>query len=258
MTILVTGGTGTLGRPTVELLRKAGHDVRILSRNKQGRSAGPDRAVGDLNTGEGLADALAGVTTVVHLATSTGTKDVAQAQRLADASSAAGAKHLVFISIVGVDAVPYSYYRAKLASEKVIESSGIPFTILRATQFHEFIQLFLQLQRKLPVIFNLNVPDQPIAVSEVAQRLVELVEAGPGGHVADIGGPEQLQLRDAVDIWQKAAGTRKPVWTLHLPLGFLKAMRAGKHMTAMPGYGRQTFAEFAAKAAVGELAANQP
>ncbi len=249
MTILVTGGTGTLGRPTVELLRKAGHDVRILTRNKQGRSADPDHAVGDLNTGAGLADALAGVTTVVHLATSTGTKDVTQARRLADASGAAGAQHLVFISIVGVDQVPYSYYRAKLASEKVIEGSGIPFTILRATQFHEFIQFFLHLQRGLPVILNLNVPDQPIAVAEVAQRLVELVEAGPSGRVADIGGPEQLQLRDAVATWQKAAGTKKPVWTMHLPFSFLTAMRAGKHMTSMPGFGRQTFAEFAAKAA---------
>ena len=180
MTILVTGGTGTLGRPTVELLR------------------------------------------------------------------AAGVSHLVFSSIVGVDVVPYSYYRAKLDSERVIEASGIPFSILRATQFHEFIQLFLTLQAKLPVILGLNVPDQPIAAREVAARLAELVAAGPSGRVADIGGPRQLQLREAIDTWQAAAGTRKPVWTLHLPLKFLRAMRTGKHMTALPGYGRQTFAEFAA------------
>lgn len=241
MTILVTGGTGTLGRPTVDLLREAGHTVRILS-----RTPGPSRAVGDLNTGAGLTDALAGVTTVVHLATSTGTKDPQQAQRLVDASRAAGVTHIVFISIVGVDVVPYSYYRAKLDSERVIEASGIPFTILRATQFHEFIQLFLELQAKLPVILSLTVPDQPIAAAEVAARLVELVEAGPSARVADIGGPEQLPLRAAIDTWQWAAGTRKPVWTLHLPIPFLRAMRAGKHMTAMPGYGRQTFAEFAA------------
>ncbi|MEP6481534.1 MAG: NAD(P)H-binding protein [Rhodoglobus sp.] len=244
MTILVTGGTGTLGTPTVAQLRGSGHDVRILSRNP-----GADRAVGDLNTGAGLANALAGIDTVVHLATSTGSKDVAQAQRLVDAARATGVKHLVFISIVGVDAVPYSYYRAKLESERVIERSGIPYTILRATQFHEFIQLFMHLQAKLPVILGLNVPDQPIAAAEVAARLVELVDAGPSGRVPDIGGPEQLQLRAAIDVWQAAAGTKKPVWTLHLPLAFLKAMRAGKHMTAMPGYGKQTFAEFATTAA---------
>lgn len=244
MTILVTGGTGTLGRPTVALVRDAGHDVRTLS-----RSAGEGRVLGDLNTGKGLSDALAGVTTVVHLATSTGTKDRQQTERLVDASRAAGVSHIVFISIVGVDAVPYSYYRAKLDSERMIEASGIPFSILRATQFHEFIQLFLSLQAKLPVILGLNVPDQPIAAAEVAGRLAELVEAGPSGRVADIGGPEQLHLRTAIDTWQKAAGTHKSVWTLHLPLTFLKAMRAGKHMTAMPGYGTQTFAEFAAKEA---------
>jgi uncharacterized protein YbjT (DUF2867 family) len=242
MTILVTGGSGTLGTPTVELLRAAGRDVRILS-----RKPAPDHAVGDLNTGDGLAAALGGADTVLHLATSTGVKDVAQARRLVDACRATGrVSHLLFISIVGVDRVPYSYYRAKLDSETVIAESGIPFTILRATQFHEFIELFLHLQRKLPVIFGLNVPDQPIAAGEVAARLVELVEAGPSGRVADIGGPEQLQLRDAIDTWQRAAGTRKPVWTLHLPLKFLKAMRSGQHMTAMPGYGKQTFAEFAA------------
>ncbi len=244
MTILVTGGTGTLGTPTVELLRSAGRDVRILS-----RKPGPDRAVGDLNTGDGLIGALDGVNTVLHLATSTGVKDVAQTRRLVDACKAAGhITHVLFISIVGVDTVPYSYYRAKLDSETVIERSGMPFTILRATQFHEFIELFLHLQRKLPVIFSLNVPDQPIAAREVARRLVELIDAGPSGRVADIGGPEQLRLGDAIDTWQGVAGTRKPVWTLHLPLKFLKAMRAGQHMTAMPGYGKQTFAEFAATA----------
>lgn len=242
MTILVTGGSGTLGTPTVELLLAAGRDVRILS-----RKPGQDHAVGDLNTGDGLTAALEGVDTVLHLATSTGAKDVAQAQRLVDACKAAGrVTHLLFISIVGVDTVPYSYYRAKFDSEKVIENSGIPFTILRATQFHEFIELFLHVQRKLPVIFGLNVPDQPIAAREVARRLVELVEAGASGRAADIGGPEQLHLHEAIDTWQRAAGTRKPVWTLHLPLKFLKAMRAGQHMTAMPGYGKQTFAEFAA------------
>lgn len=245
MTVLVTGGTGVLGRHTVELLDRAGHDLRILS-----RTPGDGRAVGDLDTGEGLAAALAGASTVLHLATSAGTRDAAQARRLVDAGRAAGVAHLVYISIVGVDTVPYSYYRAKHESERVIEGSGIPFTILRATQFHEFIQLFLHLQRRLPVIFSLDVPDQPIAAREVAARLVELVAAGPSGRVADIGGPQQLRLREAIDTWQRAAGTRKPVVTLRLPLKFLAAMRAGEHMTAMPGFGKQTFAEFAAVAAV--------
>ena len=241
MTILVTGGTGTLGRPTVALLRAAGYPVRILS-----RIPGDGRAVGDLRSGAGLAAALEGVETVLHLATSANSTDVAQARALMAAASTAGVTHLVFISIVGVDVVPYSYYRAKLAVERVIEQSGVPFTILRATQFHSFLAMIPRSQRRMPVILSLNLPDQPIAVEEVAARLVELVAAGPSGYVADIGGPEQLTVRDAIDIWQRAAGTHKPVWTLHLGGKTMRALQAGHHMPGLPGYGTGTFAEYAA------------
>jgi uncharacterized protein YbjT (DUF2867 family) len=152
----------------------------------------------------------------------------------------------VFISIVGVDTVPYSYYRAKLGSEQAIESSGIPFTILRATQFHSFVAMIPRAQRWMPVIVSLDVPDQPIAVEDVAVRLVELVAAGPAGHVTDIGGPEQLTLRNVIDTWQREAGTRKPVVTLPLGGKMMRAMRAGEHMPGLPGHGTKTFAEYAA------------
>jgi uncharacterized protein YbjT (DUF2867 family) len=240
VTILVTGGTGLLGRHTVPLLEAAGHDLRVLS-----RSSGDH--IGDLTTGAGLAAAFAGVDTVLHLATSTGAKDVQQTQNLVDAARAAGVSHVIYISIVGVDVVPYPYYRSKLASEQVIEASGIPFTILRATQFHSFIVMLIELQRRLPVLLSLDIPDQPIAVEEVAQRLAELVEAGPAGRVADIGGPEQLRLREAIDLWQSATGSRKRVWTLPLAGKAIRAFKEGRHMTTLPGYGRETFAEFAAR-----------
>ena len=246
MTILVTGGTGTLGRPTVALLRSAGHDVRVLS-----RTPGPDRLIGDLTSGAGLPEALSGVTTVLHLATTAGSKDVTQTRRLIDAARDAGVQHLVYISIVGVDVVPYPYYRAKLASERVIEQSGLPHTILRASQFHHFISMFIEVQRRLPVILAIEAPDQPIAVEEVASRLVELVAAGPSGRVADIAGPEQLALTDVVAIWQQHAGTRKPVWRVPLFGRTIRAFREGRHMTGLPGYGRETFAEFAAREARG-------
>jgi uncharacterized protein YbjT (DUF2867 family) len=243
-TILVTGGTGTLGRPTVALLTSAGHDVRILS-----RKPGENHIVGDLNTGAGLREALVGVDTVLHLATSANKKDVAQTRLLVEAAKKAGVTHFAYISIVGVDVVPYPYYRAKFESEKSIEQSGVPFSILRATQFHSFVAMVPRAQRKLPVIFSLNAPDQPIAVEEVAHRLAELVEAGPSGHVADVGGPEQLTVRQAIDIWQQAAGTHKPVWTVPLGGKMIRSMRAGAHMPGLPGYGKETFAEYAAKEA---------
>jgi len=242
MTILVTGGTGVLGTPTVSLLRAAGHDVRILSRTRGDH-------IGDLTAGTGLEAAFAGVDTVLHLATSAGAKDTRQTQHAVDAAKAAGVTHFVYISIVGVDQVPYPYYRSKLASERVIEASGLPHTILRATQFHSFIAMFIHLQRRLPVIISLDVPDQPIAVDEVAERLVALVEAGPSGRVPDIGGPQQLRLREAIDTWQSAWGTRKPVWTLRLVGKTIRSFQEGRHMTALPGFGRETFAEFAAREA---------
>jgi len=242
VTILVTGGTGVLGRPTIPLLEAAGHDIRVLS-----RSSGDYR--GDLTAGTGLAAALDGIDTVLHLATSAGAKDTRQTQNLVDAAREARVSHLVYISIVGVDVVPYPYYRSKFASEQIIEASGIPFTILRATQFHSFIALFIHLQRRLPVIISLDVPDQPIAVEEVAQRLVELVAAGPSGRVADIGGPQQLRLREAIDTWQAAAGTHKRVWTLRIFGKTIRTFHEGRHMTSLPGHGRETFAEFAAREA---------
>lgn len=246
MTILVTGGTGTLGRPTVALLRAAGRDVRVFS-----RTPGADRAVGDLTTGEGLAEALVGVDTVLHLATTAGSKDVTQTRNLVEASRAAGVRHLVYISIVGVDVVPYSYYRAKLASERLIEGSGIPFTILRASQFHSFLSAFVTLQRRLPVILAIDAPDQPIAVEEVAERLADLALGEPAGRVADIAGPEQLRLKDAIATWQRHAGTRKPVWTIPLFGRTIRTFRDGAHMTGLPGFGRETFEEFAKREARG-------
>jgi uncharacterized protein YbjT (DUF2867 family) len=240
MTILVTGGTGTLGKPTVRRLRTTGHQVRVLSRRP-----GVGRVLADLSSGEGLPAALEGVDTVVHLAT-TRWRDAKQTKRLLDAAREAGVTHFFFISIVGVDRIPYGYYRDKVVSEGLIEQSGIPFTILRATQFHEFPADFFRAQRRLPFRMSLEILDQPIDVDEVAGRIVELVDAGPSGRVADIGGPEQRSVRELLDIWQQAHGTDRPVWTLKVPGATMRAFREGHHLTPLPGYGTRTFAEFAA------------
>jgi uncharacterized protein YbjT (DUF2867 family) len=237
-TILVTGGTGGLGRPTVHRLKAAGYDVRVLS-----RSPGDGRVVGDLTTGAGLAEALDGVDTVLHLATNR-RKDAPATARLLGA--AAHVRHLVFISIVGVDSIPYGYYRDKVECEALIAASGIPFTILRATQFHDFVGDFLRAQRRLPVVLALGVPVQTIAVEEVADRLVELTGDAPAGRVADIGGPQVTQLTELIATWQSAFGTRKPVWMLHLPGKLVAAFREGRHTTGLPGYGTGTFAQYAA------------
>ena len=103
----------------------------------------------------------------------------------------------------------------------------MPFTILRATQFHEFIARLIEAQRRLPVLVSLDIPDQPIAVTEVAERLVELVDAGPSGRVPDIGGPEQRPLRDLMRQWQTAAGDRRPALDPPLAGRTIGQFRAG-------------------------------
>jgi len=240
MTTLVTGGTGRLGRHAVTALRLHGHDVRVLSRR-----LGPDHVVGDLATGDGLRDALAGIDTVLHLATSR-SKDIGQTRMLLEAMAGTGA-HLVFISIVGVDRIPYAYYRDKVASERAIETSGVPHTIIRVAQFHGFVGEFLDAQRRLPVTVVVPVAAQTIHMPEVAERLVELVEAGPQGRVVDLGGPEQLTVKEAAKQWQQAHGIRRPIWTLHLPGKMMHAFRAGHHMPGLPGAGRVTFREYLAE-----------
>jgi uncharacterized protein YbjT (DUF2867 family) len=242
MTILLTGGTGRLGRHVAETLRSRSLDFRILSRRP-----GDGHVVADLATGEGLAAALEGVDTVVHLATSR-SKDIGQTRRLLDAMAGAAPggtpAHLLFVSIVGVDRIPFGYYRDKVASEQAIEASGVPFTIIRVTQFHGFVTEALDAQRHLPVIFGMPVSAQTIHMPDVAERLADLVDAGPSGRVDDLGGPEQLTFREYADLWQKKRGIRRPLWSLRIPGRTMAAFRAGHHMSGLPGAGKVTYAEY--------------
>jgi uncharacterized protein YbjT (DUF2867 family) len=232
-TILVTGGTSGPGRPTVERLRAAGHDVRVLS-----RTAGDGHVVGDLATGAGLPEALAGADTVVHLATNR-RKDLPDTERLLAVAGTAGIEHLVYLSIVGVDRIPYAYYVDKVANEEAIADSRIPFTILRATQFHSFPgEIMAMLGGHL---FLRGVSIQPISVEDVATRLVELATGAPAGRVADIGGPEILEAADILSRLQRAGRAQKRVLSLALPGKTFAAFRAGHHLTGLPGYGTQTF-----------------
>ena len=150
---------------------------------------------GDLLSGTGLTSAMDGVGTVVHLAT--GKDDVRAAATLLDAAGRAGVCHLVLISIVGIDDIPLGYYTQKREVERLVSESGVPHTILRATQFHSFVERLFTAQRWLPVVLAPAFDLQPIAVQEVARRLVELAGGAPAGRVPDIGGP---------------AGARLPIW----------------------------------------------
>jgi uncharacterized protein YbjT (DUF2867 family) len=238
-TILVTGGTGRLGALVVGLLEKAGHDVRVASRRR-----GAGLFTVDWKTGDGLAEAVTGADVVVHCATAFG--DVELDRRLAAASAAANVPHLLYISIVGVDKVPFKYYRTKFAAEQIIEQSGVPYTILRTTQFHDLIRVVLAVSGRLPLMFVPGFAFQPIDVSEVAERFAGLAVGPPAGRVPDMGGPFVQPTKDMARTYLKAAGRRRLIVPFRLPGKAFRAFRAGWHHTPDHADGRVTFAEYLA------------
>ncbi len=243
--ILVTGGTGSLGRRVVDRLRGPGYEVRTLSRSARG--AGVVR--GDLQTGEGLAQALEGVDVLIHCASSPRKPrqtDVEGTGRLLEAAGRAGVSHIVFVSIVGVDRNPYlPYYRAKLEAERIVERSPVPWTILRATQFHEFVLKQIRLLERLPVMmaprgFLL----QPMDIGEVADRMVELALSEPAGRVPDIGGPEVRTLPDLARSYLKATGRRRRIVEVPVPGKAARALREGAQLAPDQTYGETRWEEF--------------
>ena len=245
-TTLVTGATGTLGSPTVTRLRAAGHDVRALS-----RCSGPGLTTGNLLTGAGIAEAVAGVDTVLHLATGPrGRGDVEATRTLLQAARDAGVRHLALISIVGIDDIPLGYYRDKVTIERLVRESGLGCSILRATQFHSFVEGLFTAQRWSPFVVAPAFPLQPIAVEEVADRLVELAGDAPAGRVADIGGPEKHAVPDLARLWARSTGTRRPVLPLALPGKLSAAYGAGSALVPGSEYGQQTFADHLAVGAL--------
>ncbi|MEU0854410.1 SDR family oxidoreductase [Streptomyces griseofuscus] len=238
-TILVTGGTGTLGRQVAERLRTDGHEVRVLSRHA--RPYGVDLRAG----GPELDVALAGVRTVVHCASSPRGGDEEAAEHLLAAARRAGAGHLVYISIVGVDRVPYGYYRAKYAVERRIERSGLGFTILRTTQFHDLlVSLFGTLARSPVMPLPARVFDQPVEVTEVAARLAELALSAPSGRVPDLGGPEVRSLPSLARAYLHATGRRRAITGLPLFGPTYRAFRSGEHLAPERAVGKGTFEEY--------------
>ncbi|MDQ0402644.1 SDR family oxidoreductase [Streptomyces sp. NPDC000349] len=239
--ILVTGGTGTLGRLVTERLRTDGHEVRVLSRHSR------PYAVDLRENGGGLDAALGGVETVVHCATSPRGGDERAASNLVAAARRAGVAHLVYISIVGVDRVPFGYYRSKLAVERTVEESGLGWTVLRATQFHDLVVQVLQALAKAPVLpLPAGIRDQPVEVAEVADRLAALAAGAPAGRVADMGGPEVRTFESLARAYLRATGRMRAVVKVPLAGKTYRAFRAGGHLAPGRAVGTGTFEEYLA------------
>jgi uncharacterized protein YbjT (DUF2867 family) len=249
--ILITGGTGTLGRVVARQFRDAGQLVRVLSRRPRPADADPDVdwATGDLVTGVGLDAALDGVSAVVHAASDPRRpgSDVAAANRLI-AAAGAGHPHLVYVSIVGVDRVPLKYYREKLAVERLVERSELQWTIQRVTQFHPLLLTLLRGAARLPVV---GVPGgtsfQPIDVPEAAAHLVRLAGGLALGRAPDLGGPEIRSTADLARAYLRSWGRRRPVVPVRLPGAVGRGYRAGGHLAPDHRGGGRTWEEFLAE-----------
>ncbi|WP_055564792.1 SDR family oxidoreductase [Streptomyces atriruber] len=239
-TILVTGGTGTLGRLVTERLRADGHEVRVLSRHTRPYAV-------DLREGAGLDAAVTGADVIVHCATTPRGGDERAAENLIAAARKAGVAHLVYISIVGIDRVPLGYYKTKLAVERLIEESGLGWTVLRTTQFHDLVLRIMEASAKLPVmLLPGGVSDQPIEVGEVADRLAQLAAAPPAGRAEDMGGPEVRTFPDLARAYLRASGKRRRVLPVRLAGRTYRAARAGGHLTPGRAVGKGTFEEYLA------------
>jgi len=243
--VLVTGATGTLGSALRPRLLAAGHTVRAASRSPPTSSPGssgvseePGRAGDvewvelDLLEGVGIETAVQDADVVVHAATApTGDSeavDVEGTERLLDAAEQAGVSNFVYPSIVGIDEIPYSYYEHKLAAEEAVVSSDVPYTVLRATQFHSFIDELLGTVATsplwpLPTKFQI----QPVAAREVADALVQHATPEPSGRLDPLGGPEVRSLGELARAYREARGLRRAILRLPLPGGMAKAFRAG-------------------------------
>lgn len=231
---LLTGATGTLGRALAPALADAGHTVRGTSREPPNDGGSVDEWVElTLPDGPGIEPAFDGIDVVVHAASDavgdTEAVDVRGTERLLEAAAAAEVSIFVYVSIVGIDDHPYSYYRHKLAAEKAVEASDVPWTVIRLTQFHEFIDELLGLVARLPVWpLPTRWRSQPIDVREAADAVAEVTTTDAAGRVPDIGGPEVRTLGDLARAYRSARGLRRPVVRLPVPGKTARAFREGR------------------------------
>lgn len=227
---LLTGATGTLGEALRPRLRDAGHEVVGTSRSPPDEDG--EWVTMDLSEGTGVEAAVEDVDAVVHAATDPmgdpEAVDVEGTRRLLEAAEDADVSNFVYVSIVGIDDIPWSYYQHKLTAEGLVQDSDVPGTIVRATQFHEFVDEFLGMVSRLPL---LPVPTkfkvQPIAAAELAETIVEEGMPEAAGRVSDLVGPEVLTGRQIANTYREARGLRRPVVRLPIPGKTASAFRSG-------------------------------
>ncbi|MBO0812062.1 MAG: NAD(P)H-binding protein [Microlunatus sp.] len=249
------GATGTLGRALVRELRAAGPELPLLSRSRQQADPAAEWVRGDVSTGAGLDAAVRGVRTVVHCAGSVSV-DGDKARNLLLAARRAVVEHIVHVSVVGADTIPvvgaidrsmFGYFASKRAAEDVITNSPVPWTMLRPTQFHDFMITMLDQMIKLPVLpLWRGARLQPVATEDVASRLAQLALDDPAGIVAPLGGPKVYPLDQLARGYLAAIGKRRIILNLPTPGRAAAAFRAGANLALDHPDGTGTWEEYLA------------
>jgi uncharacterized protein YbjT (DUF2867 family) len=252
--VLVTGGTGRLGRSVVARLADAGCDVRVLARRQRDTQPRVTFFTGDLRRGEGIDAAVRGAGVIINCASSS-RGDAEVTANLITAAVKAGSPHFVQPSIVGIDSMPqWGYMKTKLEAERIVENCGLPWTIMRATQFYSYCFENSRKLAKLPLVAPVprGFRVQPADSREVAARLVELALGEPAGRAPDMSGPEVSSWEDLFRSYLAATHQRK--WVIRVPVPGGKAVRNGA-LLPPPGHveGVRTWDQFLA----GELAENR-
>ncbi|WP_349899360.1 SDR family oxidoreductase [Parafrigoribacterium soli] len=242
MKLAIAGTTGTVGKHVSAAAEKAGHEVVRMS-----------RATGvDIVTGAGLAQALQGADAVIDVASAAAASTSAavsffgtSSATLLAAEKAAGVPHHIALSIVGIDGFRSGYYAGKVEQERVVMNGPVAWTILRATQFHEFASQLLGRASFGPFALMPVGRLQPVAASEVAASLVHLAESKQFGRAADLAGPREESLVEMARGYLRATGTRRAVIPLRAPGEMMRGLRDGSRL-AGPGatLGTQTYAEW--------------
>lgn len=245
--ILVTGGTGRLGRRVVARLAGSGRDVRVLARHRRDVPGPVSFLTGDLRRGEGVEEAVTGVGVIVHCATAT-RGDAEVAGNLVAAARRAGGPHLVHPSIVGIDRMAsWGYTREKVEAERIVKESGLPWTILRVTQFFDYCLSNSRTLARFPLLAP--VPGgfrvQPVDPDEVAARLVELALGEPAGRAPDMAGPEVSSWADLFRSYLAATHRRR--WVVPIWVPGSRAVREGALLpSSSHTVGTRTWDEFLA------------
>jgi uncharacterized protein YbjT (DUF2867 family) len=254
MRIAVTGGTGTIGRHVVAELAARGHEVRALSRHAEQHPV-------DLRTGAGLSAALAGVEVVVDASNASSSTQAARAtlvdgtRRLLAAERDAGVRHHVLVSIVGCHDVPMAYYGVKVEQEDVVTRGEVPWTIVAATQFHEFVDDLLGTAARRGVVPLLRAPVRLVAAADAAAAVADAATREPLHGTTTVAGPDVQDLRDVARAWRAATGTRALTVRVPLPGRLGRALRAGGLTDPRPdARGTTTFDDWlAARHAAGKV-----